>query len=54
MAGENYSPGGRREGAEGAEKMCPLHTDEMPRFVCLVLSGCFPDPITVKGNDIWE
>lgn len=23
-------------------------------FVCFVLSGCFADPVTVKGNDIWE
>lgn len=26
----------------------------IPAFVCFVLSGCFADPITVKGNDIWE
>lgn len=26
----------------------------IPVFVCFVLSGCFADPITVKGNGIWE
>ena len=26
----------------------------IPVCVCFVLSGCFADPITVKGNDIWE
>lgn len=56
VAGENHlSPGGReQELREQGKGVAPLPADQMPTFVCFVLSGCFPDPITVKGNDIWE
>lgn len=46
--------GREQELREQGKGVAPLPADQMPTFVCFVLSGCFPDPITVKGNDIWE
>lgn len=57
-AKDSFSPGRQRgrelaSGGRGGGKVSASCT-WIPVFVCFVLSGCFADAITVKGNGIWE